>query len=95
MQWQTVARELEHRSVWALNYGTRVHRQLWAHLKLKVTCLVGNSRGQVRMMDTTDSKMASHFSTVRRRQQHMLNGLFAVKQERARNMKYPIGIVND
>lgn len=28
------------------------------------------------MMDTTDSKMASHFSTVKRHQQHMLNGLF-------------------
>lgn len=27
-------------------------------------------------MGTTDRKMASHFSTVRRHQQHMLNGLF-------------------
>lgn len=63
--------------MWALNYGQRVHRQLWAHLKLKIICLVGNSKGQVsNMMDTTDNKMASHFSTVRRHQQHMLNGLF-------------------
>lgn len=48
--------ELQHRSVWALNYG-RLLQTAAGTLENYVICLVGNSKGQVSiLMDTTGSK---------------------------------------